>query len=83
MAKENTLNVTVYHVTRGPVSGMGNPSYYFHTDAGRFQTQANLGEAYALENTFKVGAYALDIPVTLTTTTAGRVTRWAVTEDGK
>jgi hypothetical protein len=78
MTKKNEISVTIYHVTRGPVSGLGNPSYNFHTDRGVFRTQANLGAAYALENTFQVGAYALDIPATLTTTAAGRVTSWTV-----
>lgn len=73
------IQVTVYHVTRGPVSTYGNPSFNFHTDKGVFRTSANLGAAYALENDFKVGAYSLDIPATLTVTRAGRVTAWSVT----
>jgi hypothetical protein len=69
------IAVTVYKVTRGPVSSMGNPSYVFHTSHGQYKTQTNSGAAYALENDFTVGE-TLDKPVTLITTPAGRVQSW-------
>lgn len=85
MARKNTeISVTVYHVKRGPVSGMGNPSYVFHTDYGQYRTVTDSGASYALENDFPVGA-TLDRPVTLTITPGGRVVSWTVpnSEDGK
>lgn len=79
MSKTLEIQVVVYHVKRGPVSSMGNPSYVFHTDHGQYKTQTNSGAAYALENDFSVNA-PLDTPVTLTTTPAGRVVGWTLTE---
>lgn len=73
--KNTEILVTVYHVTRGPVSGMGNPSYIFNTDHGRYQTVTNSGAAYGLENDFPVKE-TLDREVTLTITPAGRVVSW-------
>jgi hypothetical protein len=73
--KNTEILVTVYHVTRGPVSTMGNPSYIFHTDEGKFRTVTDSGAAYALENDFSVGA-TLDQEVTLIITTRGRVFDW-------
>lgn len=73
--KANEISVIVYHVKRGPVSDMGNPSYVFHTDHGPYKTQTNSGAAYALENDFAVNA-TLDLPATLTITRAGRVISW-------
>jgi len=76
-SKTTDIQVTVYSVKRGPVSKMGNPSYVFNTDHGPYRTQTDSGAAYALENDFSVNA-TLDIPATLTITTAGRVTGWKV-----
>ena len=74
-SKRYTLQTTVYRVSRGPVSGMGNPSYIFHTSDGELRTTANLGKAYALENDFRLGE-TLDVEVELTVTITDRVTDW-------
>jgi hypothetical protein len=56
---------------------MGNPSYIFNTDHGHYRTEADSGAAYGLENDFSVGT-TLNVKVTLTLTSAGRVRDWKV-----
>lgn len=75
MSKHADISVTVYRVTRGNVSSMGNPSYVFHTDYGKYKTQTNSGAAYELENDFPVNE-TIDREVTLIITPAGRVVDW-------
>lgn len=73
--KNTEILVTVYHVKRGNVSSMGNPSYVFMTDHGPYKTVTNSGAAYGLENDFPINT-TLDVLVTLEITRAGRVVSW-------
>jgi hypothetical protein len=78
--KNTTLATTVYRITRGPVSSMGNPSFIFHTADGTYRTSANIGAAYALENEFPINTDIAKV-VCLTLTPARRVTDWFTTKN--
>ena len=66
----NTLTVEVYRVESGNVSYYGNPSKIIHTSLGSFQTMANAGFVYGIDNNGGLEGHKVELSLT----PAGRVT---------